>query len=632
VIMASYAPERAQSYLRGVLKRDYPEDTIRDIIRFRGTLAKAAPAELVELTVAGLLLTTERNDRVRHQPFRNKNFTDLDDDFLPPSPAQGPFLDLLEAAPEQGVCLIRRVVEHALPTLNKERGPIDDGFTVVFPSGPRLFLCERSYCWSRDAEGCYSVESALLALEAWSHARLERGDAPDQVIVDILGPEGSPAAFVLVAVDVLISHWPKTMAAAVPFLGSPKLLWLDRIRQAYDLNPEKDFLRWGEIRRKESIGPPGLGDLRQRPSRRISLEFLLGDFAKDDGVDAGGLRCLLETASTQLGSPEANDTFAEPRFMARYALNLTDPGNWYSRDRGLTYISPADEARHLADLQAKSIPQTKDFGIEAAVQNRLEARAQSVPELVEHAVAYAKRLEVTANTPEDARSSRANTVVAAALLVVRDGAEQLFEAHEDWVRAVFTNAFEASGRQVGIWLLHGIRFNPVGIATLGAIHLWRRRGRDADRDVLLELAGRDTAAAAQGFGAGLDVIRETDRRLLAAILRCALTAQVQPTRDSEKPEDQRTSDQARYRERVAAAITAERGWLGGDGQEPPWPSFPPLNINLMRGLRIDGDETDEAPGFPDPAENQLYSANAAWWVRQMAGNFHPCDLAPIRFT
>jgi hypothetical protein len=78
------------------------------------------------------------------------------------------------------------------------------------------------------------VQSALLALEAWVHTRIERGDPPEQVIADVLGPEGSPAAFLLVAVDVLISHWPKTMATAIPFLGSPELLTLDRTRQTHD--------------------------------------------------------------------------------------------------------------------------------------------------------------------------------------------------------------------------------------------------------------------------------------------------------------------------------------------------------------------------------------------------------------
>jgi hypothetical protein len=94
-----------------------------------------------------------------------------------------------------------------------------------------------------------------MALEAWSHARVERGDAPDQVIADILGPEGSPAAYILVAVDILISHWPKTLTALVPFLGSPELLSLDRTRQAHDSMPEIDLLGWGAIGPRESAGP-----------------------------------------------------------------------------------------------------------------------------------------------------------------------------------------------------------------------------------------------------------------------------------------------------------------------------------------------------------------------------------------
>lgn len=297
-LMAARVPERAQSYLRGVLKRRNPDDAIRDLMRFRGSLAQAAPAELVEVTIAGLVPKVEKKDRRHERSFRNEAFTHLDTDFLPSSPAQGPFLDLLNAAPEQGLALIRYLTDHAIAILNGGREPDDDGITLVLPTGSRFFPWRHTYYWSRNSESCYALESGLMALEAWSHARVERGDAPEQVIADILGPEGSPAAFVLVAVDVLISQWPKSAKVIAPFLGSPELLSLDRSRQLHDGMPEMDLLGWGAIGPNEPSGPIRLASLQERVSRRVPLENLIGHFTHSGGADINALRSILESAVT----------------------------------------------------------------------------------------------------------------------------------------------------------------------------------------------------------------------------------------------------------------------------------------------------------------------------------------------
>jgi hypothetical protein len=138
-LMATRVPERAQSYLRSVPNRRNPDDTIRDIMRFRGSLAQAAPAELVELAIAGLVPKPEKENRRPLWPSRKNIFTHLGSEFLPSSPAQGPFLDLLNAAPEQGLALIRRLVDLAILSVSDGRKAGDDGLNLIFPSGPRFF-------------------------------------------------------------------------------------------------------------------------------------------------------------------------------------------------------------------------------------------------------------------------------------------------------------------------------------------------------------------------------------------------------------------------------------------------------------------------------------------------------------
>ena len=620
VLMAARVPARAELYLRSVQRRRNPEQTIRDIMRFRGSLAQAAPAALADLTLAGLIGPSDGDDHRHRRSMRDEILTHLDTDFLPSSPAQGPFLDLLNAAPDHGLALIRRLVEHVAAVLSKGREPGNDGVTLGFPTGPRFFKWERTYYWSRNAENCYAIEAALMALEAWSHARIERGDDPDSVIGDILGPENSPAAFVLVAVDILISHWPKTLVPIVPFLASPELLSLDRSRLAQDLTPAMDLLGWGAIGSKEPSGPINLASLKERVSRRISLEALLGYFAHSEGADHYELLRLLESAAERLGPPMAGDTFTTPRLMARYALNLTDRTNWRPKDGGLAYYSPPDEAQHLADLQAVHAPQAENFSIDAAIQTVLEDPARSSNELAERAVAYAKRLQ-GADTPEDALRSRTNAIASAAMMVARDSSDQSLDEHEAWARDVFKNVFAATECDVGRGMRDGICFNPVAIATLGVIHLWRRRQLDADRDLLLDLAGRETAEAAQGFAAGREILLDIDAHMIPAILRCALAAQVHPSRRRwNEPEETAAADHVRYRERVNARAATELSWLCGKVEEPSWPSLPPNTLHDRRGRRV-GERDAARLCVAAGTNDEFYAQTAALWVRQLAGKW-----------
>jgi hypothetical protein len=619
LLMAASVPERAQSYLRRLMGRPRPEYVIQEILRVRGSLALAAPAELVDLTLAGLIPKAEGRRGISRLP--QNVFTHLDTEFLPGSPAKGPFLDLLNAAPEHGLRLIRRLVDHAITSLTNGRDPGNDGLTLRFPSGPRFFPWQGSYRWSREAPGCYSVQSALLALEAWAHTRIERGDPPEQVIADVLGPEGSPAAFLLVAVDVLISHSPKTMATAIPFLGSPELLTLDRSRQIRDGMPEPDLMGWDAIRLPEPAGPVTLADLMGRLSRLNALQALLGMIALDESADRGALHALLADASARLGPPQPDDTFAEPRFVARHALNLLDPANWAFVEDGRRYVSPPEEAQHLQALQRQRTPQVADWSIDTAIQIALEHPERSSSDFAEQTIAYAQRLSTAADTQENELRSRTRAIVSAAVILARDGADALLDQHEVWARGIFAKAFTSTDDTAASARIDSIRFNPVAIATLGLIHLWRRRRRrrEADRDALLGLAGRDDPYSAQGFGAGLAVIREIEPRLLPACLRCALTAQIQPVHDWDDPDEKKAASQAQYRARVSAAIAAERAWLDGGAPEPAWPTFPPWMVSGPRG-RGGGRVRAEQP------DHWFVLQSAALWTRQLTRGSNPADL------
>ena len=270
-----------------------------------------------------------------------------------------------------------------------------------------------------------------------------------------------------------------------------------------------------------------------------------------------------------------------------------------------------------------------EFGIDAAIQNALENSARSSPDLVEQAVAYAQRLSTQSDAPEDVLRARTHAIVSAAMILARDGSDALLDQHEGWAREVFAQAFASTDDITVSRMRSGIRFNPVAIAALGLVHLWRRRGRQADRDALLELASRDDPHAAQGVGAGLAVIREIDPRLVPALLRCALMAQIQTTHDWDDPEETKAANQAQHRERVAAAVRAEVTWLNCSGPEPAWPKLPPPMISVRPRLRIGSDDRGVQPAQADRPSDQLRIPSAALWVRQLTRRSDAVDLAWI---
>ena len=146
-------------------------------------------------------------------------FRRTDTQYLPVSPAHGPFLPLLQHHPEIGLKLIRKFAHHAVQwTGGADETP---AFTIDWRDEPHDFTRLDSYGWPGPNSIGHSLGSALMALEAWGHSRLEAGVPPEAVISDVIGPSGASAAFAAVAVHLIISHMDVCEAQAVPFLACP---------------------------------------------------------------------------------------------------------------------------------------------------------------------------------------------------------------------------------------------------------------------------------------------------------------------------------------------------------------------------------------------------------------------------
>ncbi|RMD85576.1 MAG: hypothetical protein D6815_01545, partial [Candidatus Dadabacteria bacterium] len=379
LLMASHAPDDTRAYLTAIAKEN-DHYKVKAIRPFSKSLANVAPSELAALIKSSLI--EERSSGRSRRVSLTGAFGFADTDYMPESPAQPPFLDLLDADPEVGLDLIRTLVDVAAEHYKDGRKAGTDGFTVVIDGKTRFFPWVETYFWSRPGQSReYSVTSGLMALEAWSHERLERGEDVDVVLHDILGPEGSCAANLRVALDVLLSHWPRTREALVPFVANPLLLAKDRARAGLER------LGGGLMMKPEPRGRVMLADLAKRPSRSIMLEQLVPYYMADD--DAGrAARSLLAKAVKEIGPYTAEANFGDPAFMGSYALNMLDRSNWVEVDGGLGYKSPPAEAEHLERLEAHRQAHVRSFFIDTKIQLAIGDPSKGSPDLAREAVEY----------------------------------------------------------------------------------------------------------------------------------------------------------------------------------------------------------------------------------------------------
>ena len=617
LLLSAQSPDDAKAYLREI---DAERDThkVKAIRQFSTALVSAAPAELADL-IANSLTKKRRRRTSSNGMSDDRAFNHADTDYLPASPAQPPFLELLLASPRDGLALVRRLVSAAIEFHSGGAESGGDGFTLVFDDGPRFFPWSQTYFWSRDQAREYSAASALKALEAWGHHRLDCGEPVSAVLVDILGPVGSCAAYLLVAVDVLISHFPSARSALVPFLANPELLATERHRGGHDQTDGGGRLAFG----KEPSGRVTLADLRAKPSRRTTLEDVLPAFLSDDPTSEV-LRNRLRTAVDRLGPYEDNAGFGDPSFMGRYAQNILNSENWVEVEGGRDYRSPPEEAAHLKRLGESHASFVRESETEARIQLAIDGSKYATPATARDAVEHAGG-DLPDDSDTDPLKSRSTRLITTAMLVARDGDDELLEAREDWVREVIRRALaEETDRYSGS--NDRLHFNRPALGTLGLLHLWRRRGLKSDRDALVSVAARRDRAGLPAFAAALPMIADQDPRLLKAGMRAAFAGYVWRWH----PHNEDGAVQKRFEEErdsaVRAAVVAEIAWLDG-AKEPAWPAFPNEEPTLCASSRIQVSERSEANLGDEVLEEfaesgatiRADSRSAAQWLQLLTG-------------
>ncbi len=616
-------PQLASDYLKSFHGRTHARETRASILTFRGDLARAAPKELVDFTIE-TLIRPNIPKRERHGPLPERAFEDTDVKFLPASPAQGPFLELLLASPEEGLRLIRHLVEYEIRFYREDQ---TDAWAVpiVWGGSDKRFPWQDFYYWSRDfGSASATVVSCLMALEAWAHQRIEAGETVEVVLSDVLASPSMSCAVLLVATDIVLSHWPQSALAGIPLFASPELLCLEMSRDHHDNVKIPDLFGLKEIQ-KEPIGRATLQSLTDRPARKTNLYKVLSEYTFGPKEANETLRSLLQRASKRLGPPDANSDLGDPRRMALHALNAINPDNWVGRTMPqsdgserpvIMYQEPPNEAKQMAPLREKAKPTIDDNMLGLAIQSMLASNTSCTPEFLDQARAWASRHESALDKPPGfdiggRDSSTKDSVVTAALLIVRDGALELIKEHGEWIRSIFSRIFVGES-DASFVMRTGLAMNPWAIAFVGQSLLLQKDPRPGDLRSLLRFTIRGGYAAAHGFGAVLNLLSAINPLIVPGVLRCAFLAAVKLDYGwflSDAGKEKRLKD---HEKAIETEMNKVADWLDGFMPAPEWPAFP------FREVAEEGDEHPRSR----PSQHVDWQA-AAIWLKQAKPHFDP---------
>jgi hypothetical protein len=571
-------PALAADYL--ALLADDTDRSLQSLANEPGDLPKAAPQPFADLLRSALIKPAGR--RTTSSDDVPEPFSYVDTFFYPPADRTKAFLDLLTHTPAIGLTLVRDIVAHAINVLSRGKPPGEDGLTLIIDGQERFFPWMKTYRWARE-EGPNVVAAALVALRNWAMARVEKGDPVDAIIADIVGPPGTCAAFVLVAVDLLRSVDNLPLDAAVPFVGSPELLCLERQYSALDQLQ-------GSSRCSLSTRRPTFN-----PQRLLPLEYLLHSYARP--TNAGAREHLwkhLQGAAQRLGPQEADSNYGDPRLMALLAMNRINPDNWspdpQNPNRSL-YTSPPDEVRREAALQAAfNTDETRDFNIHSQLHLAVAKPERVGAEFAQGIAEWVARADATRTHPDDQDRQRA------AYVVLRHGSDDTVERHGRC--AVDTLIAAASQPHAPFGAGKHLQYNPAALAFAGLFHAHRRKPSDDLLARLLRLAASNPLESSVGARAVAHDINALNPGLSKALVRTAFVAGVKPRPSRRFDEAKDETARIAHADAVEAHVVAELAWLQRDGSEPAWPPFPMEQRRKRRGMRLP--PYDTAPQEPSP--------------------------------
>ena len=536
--------------------------------------------------------------------------------FLDVSPDGGPFLSVLDASREDGLRLIRGLVEDATQWRREqyvEQGTPFPQIKLPFPGNERTFEGDLAvYRWARATGPSLIAATALRALEAWGHLQIEAGRPFNDVLHDILGPDGSSVAFLAVAIDLVLSHRSATADAAWPLAANPRLLQFDEDRFRHDISGVNRRPRT----RGQQIQAALCVDLDARPSRRKRLFDMIGWYAfREDATALTHLRTALEQARDELDDQvkDNQNRIDELRATVARALRMSDAANWEAvretlpdgrQVEGYQFKEIPEEQQERDDQASQASADLQRMNIRLRIQSALLEPDQSTPALLQEALAWAKVQPLEAEPKSDEEGDNYNSewnrraVVMAAALIARDYKAPDREDALSWACPILLTASAQNDREY--FGNDQIEHNATASAALGLVALFLRDQDKTTRDMILELSGYEHPAVLEALAQNLPRLSTVNDRIPRSIIRIVMASAVHPRRALDV-EQQKENDRL-HREAIGAAITIERRWLDGEGAEPSWPELTSWRSRPRRGIRLgndghieDDDDDDEPP-------------------------------------
>ncbi|MCC8955027.1 hypothetical protein H8B02_16740 [Bradyrhizobium sp. Pear77] len=583
------AAERYLSHINSEKIRYHDQQTL---LKSPGTLPEAAPGPYAEFVLAALIETDDPDShhsrRRDYRPFEVHEHVFLD---MPLD--GGSFLTVLNSSRDDGLRLIRGLVEHATnwrrEQYQEQRIPFPQ-IKISFPDGEKTFEGDLTvFRWARAAGPSLITGTALRALEAWGHLQIEAGRSFDDVLQHILGLSGSSVAFLSVAIDLALSHWSVASATAWPLAANPRLLEFDEDRFKHDV---ASVNRPSRALRQQSTAAIRV-DLDAQLSRRTRLFDGIGRYVFDeDTTTLTRLRSALEQARDELGNEEkaSQDQAGEWRAMVIRALRMTVAANWDAVTHTLQDGTQVDgyqlkeapeKQQEREDQAARANAGLQRMNIRLRIRSALLEPAQSTPALLKTALDWARAQPSEAQSTSDDKDDNYDAewdrraMVMAAALAGRD-----YEAVDradvmSWAVPVLLTASMQLDKEY-----HGsqIEHNTTAIATLGIVSLFLRGEDNITRRHVLRAAGHEHPAVQEALGQNLQRLGQVDDRLPRSIARIVMIRAIHPRRAS-SVEQQGINDR-RHGEMVDATIDTELRWLDNEGDEPAWPTLAPCEQDL----------------------------------------------------
>ncbi|WP_164940508.1 hypothetical protein [Bradyrhizobium zhanjiangense] len=616
---ANLNPAAATRYLTDIDSESIRHHDQETVLKSPGTLPEAAPGPFADFALASLI---EKDDPDRYYSRRRDYgpFQSHEHVFLDTSPDGGPLLSALNASREDGLRLIRGLVEHATQwrreQYQEQRRPFPQ-INVPFAGNAKRFEGDLTiYRWARNSGPSLIATTALRALEAWGHLQIEAGRPFTEVLDDILGPDGSSVAFLSVAVDLALSHWQAAADAAWPLAANPQLLQLDEDRFQHDVTGVNRLSRRGSQQVQAALRV----DLDAQPSRWTRLADMIGRYVfREDATCLRLLRAALEQSRDDLNDQieDHPNRIEELHLTVARALRMTEAENWQavtgtSPDgtpiEAYQFTDPPDEQREREAQAARANANLQRMTIRRRIQSALLEPEQSTPALLQEALEWAKaqpleagpmRDEEGENSGEENKSYDAEwnrrAVVMTSALVARDYEAADRDDALAWATPILLAATEQKIRE---YQGEQIEYNTTAIGTLGIVALFLRGDATITQSMILRAAAYEHPAAQEALRQNLLRLGEVDERLPRSIARIIMVSAVHPRR-ALGLEQQKENDRL-YRETVDAAIAIEQRWLDGESTEPSWPELASWRSRPRRGIRLgdDGhieDDDDEPP-------------------------------------